>query len=54
MDAAFKWLMAFIASQVCIIGLGLLPLGLWRSFRSPAVAPAKLPGDSHAPQPATT
>lgn len=34
MDAAFKWLMAFIASQVLIIGLGSLPLHLWRSFRS--------------------
>jgi cytochrome c-type biogenesis protein CcsB len=33
MDAAFQWLMIFIASQVLIIGLGLLPLSLWRSFR---------------------
>ena len=36
MDAAFKWLMLFNASQVAIIGLGLLPLSLWRSFRGPA------------------
>lgn len=34
MDAAFKWLMAFIASQAVIIAVGLLPLHLWRSFRS--------------------
>jgi cytochrome c-type biogenesis protein CcsB len=34
MDAAFKWLMAFMASQAVIIGLGLLPLHFWRSFRS--------------------
>ena len=34
MDAAFKWLMLFIASQVCFIGFGLLPLHLWRSFRT--------------------
>lgn len=33
MDAAFKWLMAFDASQVLLILLGLLPLFLWRSFR---------------------
>ncbi len=33
MDAAFVWLMIFMASQAAIIGLGLLPLHLWRSFR---------------------
>jgi hypothetical protein len=33
MDAAFKWLMFFIGSQVFIILLGLLPQKLWRSFR---------------------
>ena len=35
MDAAFKWLMAFIAGQLLIIALGLLPKQFWRSFRSP-------------------
>jgi ABC-type transport system involved in cytochrome c biogenesis permease subunit len=34
MDAAFKWLMIFIGSQVAVIALGLLPLSLWRSFRA--------------------
>src|SRR5437899_6241221 len=34
MDAAFKWLLAFVVSQVLIIGLGLLPLTMWRSFRA--------------------
>jgi ABC-type transport system involved in cytochrome c biogenesis permease subunit len=34
MDAAFKWLMLFIASQVAIILLGLLPQKLWRSFQA--------------------
>jgi ABC-type transport system involved in cytochrome c biogenesis permease subunit len=34
MDAAFIWLVAFIASQAAIILFGLLPLHLWRSFRS--------------------
>ena len=35
MDAAFKWLMIFIVSQLLVIGVGLLPLNLWRSFREP-------------------
>jgi cytochrome c-type biogenesis protein CcsB len=39
MDAAFKWLMIFIGSQVFIIALGLLPLNLWRSFRPDAAPP---------------
>ena len=34
MDSAFKWLMFFNASQLAIIGLGLLPLPSWKSFRS--------------------
>ena len=38
MEAAFKWLMLFIATQVVIILLGLLPPGKWKSFRvKPAV-----------------
>ena len=40
MDAAFKWLMAFVASQLFIIALGLLPKQYWRSFRSPPSGPA--------------
>jgi hypothetical protein len=39
MDAAFKWLMIFIGSQVLIIALGLLPLRLWRSFCGGAKPP---------------
>ena len=34
MDAAFKWLMIFIGSQVLIMAVGLLPFSLWRSFRT--------------------
>lgn len=34
MDAAFKWLMAFIAIQLVLIALGLLPQRYWRSFRN--------------------
>jgi hypothetical protein len=33
MEAAFNWLMLFIGSQVGMIGLGLLPLRLWKSFQ---------------------
>ncbi|MGA2279049.1 MAG: cytochrome c biogenesis protein CcsA [Verrucomicrobiota bacterium] len=36
MDAAFKWLMLFIGSQVAIILLGLMPQKLWRSFQTRA------------------
>jgi hypothetical protein len=31
-DAAFKWLMLFVASQLALIFLGLLPVKLWKSF----------------------
>ncbi len=36
MDAAFRWLMYFNASQLLIIALGLLPASLWKSFRRAA------------------
>ncbi|HVM49276.1 MAG TPA: cytochrome c biogenesis protein CcsA [Candidatus Acidoferrum sp.] len=32
-NEGFKWLMLFMASQLVVIGIGLLPLHLWRSFR---------------------
>ncbi|MBC8003390.1 MAG: cytochrome c biogenesis protein CcsA, partial [Opitutaceae bacterium] len=35
MDAAFKWLMLFIASQLILIVIGLLPSRLWASFNRP-------------------
>ncbi len=34
MDSAFKWLVFFVVSQIVLIFLGLLPLNLWKSFRS--------------------
>ena len=34
MDSAFKWLVFFVAIQIGLILLGLLPLNLWKSFRS--------------------
>jgi len=33
MDAAFNWLMLFIASQVVLIIIGFLPLSMWKSFQ---------------------
>jgi ABC-type transport system involved in cytochrome c biogenesis permease subunit len=53
MDAAFKWLMVFVGSQVAIIGLGLLPLRVWRSFsvRKPST-PSAAPAKARAAQPA--
>ncbi len=33
MDSASTWLMIFYASQLALIGLGLIPLQFWRSFR---------------------
>ena len=42
MDAAFKWLMLFIISQVALIALGLLPPRFWTSFRGPR-PPSDLP-----------
>lgn len=31
-EAAFKWLVLFVASQLAFIALGLLPLRMWKSF----------------------
>jgi ABC-type transport system involved in cytochrome c biogenesis permease subunit len=38
-DAAFTWLMLFVASQLFIIALGLLPEEMWRSFRARSAKP---------------
>jgi hypothetical protein len=53
MDAAFKWLMIFMSSQLVIIGMGLLPLHLWRSFRSRSTPSSKVGGTAQ-PQPVTS
>ena len=37
-DAAFKWLVLFVVSQLAFIGLGLLPAKMWKSFNRPARA----------------
>jgi cytochrome c-type biogenesis protein CcsB len=51
MDAAFKWLMLFMGSQAVIIALGLIPLRLWASFRSPSDATSGGPPPLPAPAP---
>ncbi len=33
-DAAFRWLMLFVVSQLAIISLGLTPAKFWRSFNA--------------------
>ncbi|HET7625304.1 MAG TPA: cytochrome c biogenesis protein CcsA [Verrucomicrobiae bacterium] len=33
MDAAFKWLLLFVGSQICLIILGCLPLYMWKSYQ---------------------
>jgi ABC-type transport system involved in cytochrome c biogenesis permease subunit len=43
MDAAFKWLILFVVSQLAIIGLGLLPPHRWRSAVRGATAQAGAP-----------
>jgi cytochrome c-type biogenesis protein CcsB len=36
MDSAFPWLMAFIISQLAIIGIGSFPVRVWASFKKPS------------------
>jgi hypothetical protein len=57
MDAAFKWLMLFMGSQLVVIALGLVPLRYWRSFRdvdANGATPAAIGGSTQAPEPAAT
>ncbi len=49
MDAAFKWLMLFIGSQVVVILLGLVPLRFWRSFGTPKPPADSRPGAAPTP-----
>jgi ABC-type transport system involved in cytochrome c biogenesis permease subunit len=37
-EAAFKWLVLFVVSQLAFIALGLLPANWWKSFHRPAHA----------------
>lgn len=52
MDAAFRWLMLFIGSQLLFIAVGLLPLKYWASFRAgEAVSPAEASAGPRSPRP---
>lgn len=46
MDAAFKWLMIFNATQVAFIALAMVPLKYWKSFREASVAGKRKPDDA--------
>ena len=37
-DAAFKWLVLFVVSQIVFIMLGLMPVNIWRSFHKKIAA----------------
>jgi ABC-type transport system involved in cytochrome c biogenesis permease subunit len=53
MDQAFKWLMLFVASQLVLIGLAVMPLRHWRSFQQttgPAVQPRDSGSDGSKPE----
>ena len=40
-DAAFRWLLIFVASQLALIALGLLPVKFWKSFSRRAATTAR-------------
>lgn len=52
MDAAFKWLMLFVGSQLLLIAIGSLPLSMWRSFRGSIPPPTPKAPDDGKPVPA--
>ncbi len=51
MDAAFKWLMLFVGSQVLIMGLGMLPARYWKSFQAMKSSGSALPPSPQKPLP---
>jgi len=54
MDAAFYWLLAFVASQLALIVIGSLPLRMWKSFKGTVPPPDTESGSgSRANAPAT-
>jgi ABC-type transport system involved in cytochrome c biogenesis permease subunit len=48
MASAFIWLMAFVGSQILLVGLGLLPRQYWRSFKIGTRPPPPLPNQAVA------
>jgi ABC-type transport system involved in cytochrome c biogenesis permease subunit len=53
MESAFYWLLAFVASQLCLIALGCMPLRFWKSFRGQTAPSSPGPGGTRAGAPAT-
>ena len=53
-EAAFHWLLMFVASQVAVILLALMPLKVWRSFRNRRCAAKPKPYDTVGPTPVST
>jgi ABC-type transport system involved in cytochrome c biogenesis permease subunit len=51
MEGAVFWLAAFMASQLLLIGMGLLPPRWWRSFAAQEAAPARLDRKPRGRQP---
>jgi ABC-type transport system involved in cytochrome c biogenesis permease subunit len=54
MDSGFKWLVSFFVSQLALIGLGLLPLHLWRSYRGQKPPPSSGPVPPDSAKPVST
>jgi ABC-type transport system involved in cytochrome c biogenesis permease subunit len=52
MDAAFYWLLAFVASQLALIGIGCIPQRFWKSFQPPPVPPSTESGGTGSAAPA--
>ena len=53
MDHAFSTLTAFVASQLVVIGLGLIPQRYWRGIRTRAAKVPAKPVTASAPSRAT-
>jgi ABC-type transport system involved in cytochrome c biogenesis permease subunit len=53
MDAAFKWLMIFVGSQVVVMGMGMLPLKNWLSFQGRSESGSSVKGGKNDASAAT-
>jgi ABC-type transport system involved in cytochrome c biogenesis permease subunit len=53
-SAAFRWLIVFVFSQLVLIGLGLLPRHMWRSFQNEGKQPPPIPGGKKEMAPAAS
>jgi ABC-type transport system involved in cytochrome c biogenesis permease subunit len=50
-DQAFRWLLLFAVSQLALIGLGLLPMHMWRSFKLASPSQPSSEGEKKVAQP---